>query len=126
MKRLATTVLFVTLLAAPGIANAQEKAMSQGINCPNAEQMGEMQKNMHSMMDEMGGMMKQMSDPAMKERMQKMHDHMAEMMAHMQEMHGGEGGMMGGQHMMHGGHGAPSEKTPDSGKDAENHGNHQH
>lgn len=42
--------------------------------------MGTMQKNMGDMMGDMNSMMQMMSDPAMKERMQKMHENMAAMM----------------------------------------------
>lgn len=69
---------------------AQEKPM-EGMNCPL---MGSMQKNMGMMMGDMDGMMQMMSDPVMKERMQKMHANMGAMMQQMMGMQKGMGGMM--------------------------------
>ena len=71
----------------------QQKAVDK-MSCPMMGDMGAMQKNIGSMMGDMDSMMKMMSDPAMKERMQKMHENMAVMMQQMTDMHKGMGGMM--------------------------------
>lgn len=62
-----------------------------GMNCP---MMGDMQKNMGSMMGNMNSMMQMMSDPVMRERMQKMHEEMGAMMQMMTDMHKRTGGIM--------------------------------
>ena len=70
-----------------------------GMNCPMMAGSGSMMNGMSAMMTDMRTMMKRTSDPAMKAKMQKMHDQMAGMMANMQKMSGGMSGMMkqGGQ-----------------------------
>jgi hypothetical protein len=55
--------------------SAQQKSMNS-IPCPMMGNMDSMQKNMGDMMGGMKSMMQMMSDPAMKERMQKMHEEM--------------------------------------------------
>lgn len=55
--------------------------------CPMGDQAGDMQTRMGGMMSGMQGMMEQMKDPALKEKMQKMHEDMGAMMQHMQKMH---------------------------------------
>lgn len=73
------------------------------MNCLMMSNSGALQKDMGDIRAEMADTMKDMADPAMKARMQKMHDHMSAMMAQMQKnggmMGGGMmgGGMMGGQ-----------------------------
>lgn len=57
------------------------------MKCPMGDQMGDMQTRMDTMMSGMQGMGEQMKDPAMKEKMQKMHKDMGDMMKHMQQMH---------------------------------------
>ena len=52
-------------------------------------------KSMGAMMSNTNGMMESMTDPALKARMQKMHEQMAVMMVNMQKMNGTMG-MMGG------------------------------
>jgi len=77
MKNLIKTGLFTVMLTLPVYAYAQETAMPQKdmtVMCPMAGDMAALQKDMGRMMGEMGGMMDMMSDPAMKERMQAMHD----------------------------------------------------
>jgi hypothetical protein len=120
MKNLMRTCLLTTLLAMPISAYAQgngmmggvnnmmmsgngSKTMPGGVNCPMAGDMETLQKDMGGMMGEMGGMMNSTSDPALKKRMQEMHDQMSSMMGHMQQMHSMmgpgmimQGGMMGG------------------------------
>ena len=76
--------------------NAQPAASSTMMNCPMMAGMSGMQNDMGGMMSDMQAMMKGAKDPALKERMQKMHDHMSAMMANMQKM-GSMGMMMGGQ-----------------------------
>lgn len=67
--------------AAPNMMCAPDK------ECPMGDQAGDMQTRMGGMMSGMQGMMEQMKDPAMKEKMQKMHGDMGAMMQHMQQMH---------------------------------------
>lgn len=98
MKNLMKIGLLAAMLSMPVYAYAQNNTMPQKeamMQCPMAEDMTSLQKDMGGMMGDMDSMMGSMSDPAMKERMQAMHDHMAAMMAHMQKMHGMMGsGMM--------------------------------
>lgn len=102
MKNTLKTLLIASVLVLPVSAYAghqehnEEKVESikmyaTGEKCPIANQMGDMQTKM-------GGMMDKMKDPAMKEKMQKMHGDMGGMMQHMQQMHEQTGempGMMG-------------------------------
>lgn len=86
----------------PALADAQTKPAGTmaAANCPMAPN-GALQKDMSAMMGDMDSMMKEAKDPAMKTRMQKMHEQMATMMTSMRRMGGGMMGrdMMG---MMHG------------------------
>jgi hypothetical protein len=103
MKHVIITCAFAALLALPFAASAQNVAPKAGgpatnsamMNCPMMADMPGMQKDMGSMMSDMQAMLKDTKDPAMKERMQNMHDHMSAMMASMQRM--GNTGMMGGR-----------------------------
>ena len=78
------------------------------------------------MMEEMRGMMEHAADPAMKQRMQAIHDHMASMMTHMQEMHDMmgkgmmKGGMMDGSIMQDNG-GAETDAASETPEDHESH-----
>ena len=107
MKALHKLCLFSALLALPSYAQSAE-AQKATPNCPMT---GTIQKNMGAMQSDMGVMMQNMNmmmasagDPAMKARMQKMHDQMGMMMTGMQKMNGG---IMGGGMMQNG-------KAPDS------------
>lgn len=70
---------------------AGQPPMGGSMNCP---MMGDMQQSMGNMMGDMNSMMQMMSDPSMKERMQKMHENMGAMMQQMTDMQKGMGGMM--------------------------------
>jgi hypothetical protein len=106
MKHLIMICAFAGLLAMPLAASAQntapkpntQPAVGTGtmMNCPMMAGMSGMQNDMGGMMSDMQAMMKDAKDPALKERMQRMHDHMSAMMASMQKM-GSMGTMMGGQ-----------------------------
>lgn len=97
----ATAVAVLLLLPLPACAQSaaapktEAPAASGGMimNCPMMGDNTAMRKDMGGMMSEMQAMMKDAKDPAMKERMQKMHARMSVMMASMQKM--GMGGMMG-------------------------------
>jgi len=97
MNRLRNLCLTSALLALPGLAYAETKPAAS-MNCPMMGDTASLQKGMGGMMTDMDAMMKDAGDPAMKARMQKMHEQMAAMMTSMQGMHGGMmgGGMMGG------------------------------
>lgn len=107
MKHPIKTAAVTALLILPLPARAQSAtapktqppAASGGMmmNCPMMGATTAMQKDMGGMMSEMQAMMKDAKDPAMKERMQKMHERMSVMMAGMQKM--GMGGMMGNRMM---------------------------
>lgn len=133
MKKLATLCILAAMTAMPfTVAQAGEHMMNgeqtgkmavQHGNCPMTGDMQKMHDEMSEMKAEMGGMMKMMSDPDMKERMQKMHEHMSGMMQHMEKMHAGMGGGMmkdGGimqQHGMMGGgemQDSQYQSTPDN------------
>lgn len=101
--RITTAAAIVLALSLPVSAHAndpvapsqptQQKPM-ENMNCPMMGNMGSMQKNMGSMIGDMDSMMQMMSDPAMKERMQKMHEQMGAMMQQMTDMQKGMGGIM--------------------------------
>jgi hypothetical protein len=74
-------------------ADASTASGGMMMNCPMMANMSGMQKDMESMMSEMQAMMKDGMDPAINERMQKMHERIGAMKASMQKM-GGMGGMM--------------------------------
>lgn len=103
MKHVMMTCALGALLALPFTVSAQTAApkadtpaaSSMAMNCPMMAGMSGTQKDMGGMMSDMQAMVNDTKDPAMKERMQKMHDHMSAMMAGMQKM--GSMGMMGGQ-----------------------------
>jgi hypothetical protein len=125
MKIIIKLFLLSSFLALPGATYAQAPGALKAagdMNCPMMENSGAMQKNMGAMMMDMNAMMASTSDPAMKERMGKMHSQMATMMARMQKMSGGMGGMMSGP-AMHGGHEADSTSSapPASAKDHDAH-----
>ena len=85
------------LLMLPGLAHADTKPAS-GVNCPMMGEAASMQKSMGGMMTDMSAMMKDTSDPALKARMQKMHEQMAAMMTNMRKTDGMmTGGMMQGK-----------------------------
>ena len=104
MKHPITRYALVALLALPFAASAQNAAPKSDapaarngmtMNCPMMTNMSAMQRDMGGVMSEMLAMMKDTKDPALKERMQKMHDRMSAMVVSMQKM--GSMGMMGGQ-----------------------------
>ena len=123
MKHLMMTCALAALLALPFAASAQKAApkadapaaSSTMMNCPMMGNMAGMQKDMGSVMSEMQAMMKDTKDPALKDRIQKMHDRMSAMMVNMQNMSsmGMMGNMMGGQQP---GNAAPAKQqaTPPS------------
>ena len=102
MNKLIKIGLLSALLTLPVQAYAQTKVeapqAASAMNCPMMSDMGSMQKDMGAMMKSMDDMMKNMADPAMKEKMQKMHDGMAGIMTRMQKM-----GSMDMKDMMKGG-----------------------
>ena len=87
MKKLLTIYVTAILFALPASARAErtvttgKSANSAAVNCPMI--MGGVQNNMSSMMQEVDSMMSGMSDPAMRARMQKLHDQMGSMMSGM-------------------------------------------
>ena len=88
--------LFLLALAlAGGVAVAAQSEGSGGMNCPMMEEGGGMGHGMAAMMKDMDAMMAETADPAMKARMQDMHDRMTAMMGEMRRMHGAMGSMMG-------------------------------
>jgi len=97
-KTVTTAAIVGVILSFCFPAHAQQSM--DHTSCPMMGNMVEMKSDMQSMME-------MTSDPAMKERMQKMHDDMGSMMQHMADMHKGMGGMMhGGEpaEMSHEGH----------------------
>ena len=114
MNILRNLCLASALLALPGLAYADTKPAA-GMNCPMMGDATSLQKGMGGMMTDMSAMMKDIGDPVMKARMQKMHEQMAAMMASMQGMHGGMmgGGMMGGGRMQ----AKPREAAPPAAPD---------
>ena len=112
MKSVIRICGFVALLALPAFSYAQDTttpkaggpAVSGGMmaNCPFADTSG-IQRDMGNMMSQMQAMMNTTKDPAMKQRMQNMREHMAAMMVNMQRM--GMGGVTG--NMMGRGTGGP-------------------
>ncbi len=80
---IATIAGVILSLSFPALAQQSMDNMP----CPMMESMGEMKSDMQ-------GMMQMMSDPGMKERMQKMHDKMGSMMQQMADMHKSMHGMM--------------------------------
>ena len=106
MKHVMMICAFAALLALPFAASAQNvapkadgSAANNARNCPMIAGMPGVQKDMGGVMSEMQAMMKDTKDPALKERIQKMHEQMSAMMASMQKMGGMGmmGNMMGGQ-----------------------------
>jgi len=115
MNILRNLCLASTLLALPGVAHADTKP-APGMNWPMMGDAAGMQKDMGAMMTDMSAMLKDTSDPALKARMQKMHEQMAAMMINMRKMNGMmDGGMMGGGMM--GGKAAPSLTPPAAPED---------
>lgn len=107
MKTSIRIFLFPTILALSACANVQGDTTpksASGMACPMMADASAMQKDMGGMMKDMSAMMDGTSDPAMKARMMKMHEHMTAMMTHMKKMDGGMGGMMGGGAMKGGKH----------------------
>jgi len=104
VKALMNVCVVSAMLALPAAAFAQtdttpktdtsQKAPA-GMNCP---MMGDMKKNVGTMMMDMSAMMGRTSNPSMKAQMQKMHDQMSAMMENMQKMGGGmtQGGQKSG------------------------------
>lgn len=102
MKHLIKTTAAVALLTMPLTAYAQSAAAPKTqapaasggmmMNCPMMGEASSMQKDMGGMMSDMQATMKNATDPAMKERMQKMHGRMSAMMASMQKMGGQQPG----------------------------------
>ncbi|WP_374545427.1 hypothetical protein [Rhodoblastus sp.] len=122
MKQVIRSFVLSAAIALPFAASAQQDDAPKGaggMNCPMMSNSGALQKGMGDVRAEMADMMKDMTDPAMKARMQKMHDHMSAMMAQMQKnggmMGGGMmgGGMMGGQKSGDGDKAAPPPAAPD-------------
>ena len=115
MKTLIKACLFSAILTLPAYAQtgtapkadaAPKAATGMMMNCPMMGDMSGMQKDMGSMMSGMQAMMKDTTDPAMRERMAKMHEQMSAMMVNMQKM----GGMMG----MMGSGGMPGASQPNN------------
>ena len=104
MKHAMMTGAFAALLALPFAASAQNAPKADGpaansgiaMNCPMTAGMPGMQKDMGGVMSDMEAILKDTKEPAMKERMQRMHDHMSAMMVSMQKMRA-MGMMMGEQ-----------------------------
>ena len=123
MKMLRNLSFISMFLALPGLADAQtaKPAPAAGMNCPMMD--GSMQKGLGGMMTDLSAMMKDTTDPALKARMQKMHEQMAAMMTNMRKMGGMMGGGMMGGGMMGGGMmdgkpaGAPSVTPPATPED---------
>ena len=90
-KVLAALITMSSLLplTLPAQQHEHQAAGGGGMQC-------DMMTNMTGMQTEMQAMIKDTNDPAMKERMQKMHDQMQAMMTHMQAMHK-DGAMQCGQ-----------------------------
>lgn len=76
---IAALVTFSMAAYAEDAAKKNETAPTpqMGMNCP---MMGDMQKNMGAMMKDMSAMISTTSDPALKAKMQKMHEQMSTMM----------------------------------------------
>ncbi|HJS46149.1 MAG TPA: hypothetical protein VJ753_07085 [Rhizomicrobium sp.] len=102
MAFLRNLCLACVLMTLPGLAHADTKP-APGMTCP-------MMGDVAAIHQDMGAMMKDIHDPAMKARMQKMHEQMATMMA---GMHGMHGGMMGGGMMRGSPDSAPVAAAPD-------------
>jgi hypothetical protein len=104
-------------LVLPGLAHAEAAKTAPaagGMNCPMMGDTASLQKGMGGMMADMSAMMKDVSDPAMKARMQKMHEQMAMMSANMRKMGGGMmGGGMGGMMQARPDAAAPPAKPDD-------------
>jgi hypothetical protein len=81
--------LLLVIAATPLYAQTSENQQAaKPLNCPMMTDVDQMQKQMSGMMTDMWAMMDGTNDPAVKSRMQTMHEHMSAMMANMQRMHG--------------------------------------
>ncbi|HKQ46029.1 MAG TPA: hypothetical protein VJS47_11605 [Rhizomicrobium sp.] len=90
MALLRNLFLACVLMTLPGLAHADTKpAPGAGMTCPMMGNAAAIRQDMGAMMTDMSAMMKDIHDPAIKARMQKMHEQMATMMANMHGMHGG-------------------------------------
>ena len=105
MNRTIKISALAAFLALPLNAFAQNDAPKDagGMNGPMMSNSGALQMDMRDVMAEMANMMKETNDPALKARMQKLHDHMAAMMSQMKKSGGMMGGGMMGGGMMGGG-----------------------
>ena len=82
--------LLLAIAVAPVLAQTGPSAQTASpMNCPMMTDVDQMQKQMGGMMTDMRAMMDGTNDPAVKSRMQTMHEQMSAMMANMQRMHGG-------------------------------------
>ena len=81
--------LLLAIAVAPAMAQTGPSAQTASpMNCPMMTDVDQMQKQMSGMMSDMRAMMNGTGDPAVKSRMQTMHERMSAMMANMQRMHG--------------------------------------
>lgn len=93
MKNALRACLLLAMIAAPVYAQSGSTQQGAGVmNCPMMTDAADMQKQMGGMMTDMRALTDGTGDPAVKARMQAMHERMGAMMANMQKMHGG---MMG-------------------------------
>jgi hypothetical protein len=82
--------LLLAIAATPLYAQTSaDQQAAKPLNCPLMTDVDQMQKQMNGMMTDMRAIMDGTNDPAVKSRMQTMHEHMSAMMANMQRMHGG-------------------------------------
>lgn len=90
MKATLKVGLLLAVIAAPVYAQSGTTQQGAGVmNCPMMTGAGDMQKQMGGMMTDMRTLMDSTGDPAVKARMQAMHERMSAMMANMQKMQGG-------------------------------------
>jgi hypothetical protein len=99
MRNALRAYLLLAMIAAPVYAQSGSAQQGAGVvNCPMMTDVGDMQKQMGGMMTDMRALMDGTGDPAVKARMQAMHERMSAMMTNMQKMPGGKMGapMQGG------------------------------
>lgn len=89
MRNAIRACLLSAMLVLPAYAlTGTDQKSASGMHCPMMAGSGDMQKGMNGMMTEMRAVMDNINDPALKTRMQKMHDQMGAMMVNMQKMSG--------------------------------------
>ena len=88
MKAIVKAGVLLAVVAAPVYAQSGANQAAVGMNCPMMTDAADMQKQMGAMMNDMRTMMEGSADPAMKTRIQAMHERMSAMMANMQKMQG--------------------------------------